>query len=554
MRALLAVYLLSLLLIGIGYIAIMPPFEGFDEPAHYASLRQVADTGTIPLYGRSFLPRDVVDYSGPVAYSTIAPPFDTGLVYPKFFAQPDLVACFVQDYRRPQPRPSFIPSAKPNWEAQHPPLYYLILAPVLRLIEPAAFVSQIFVLRLVSYLLALVGVFFALLALPSSGTSITARAAVTGFVLYPVMLPMFFPEFARIGNDSLCLLLAGITAFLLAKSLADERNIGWPVALGASLGLGLLSKAFFLPITFAIGVFLLLRLWRSRDDKASWRLQWRNDGIALALAVLIGGGWYLRDYLAYGDLSGSADAIRIAAEGGIWASLKQHHSLYTFARGVAVMIMTWVRVGSWSLVRMPLLLYAPLLLLVLMTIGGFVIRLRSTPLTRPEWLPVLLFASFGGGLLYHVIDTVAIGEGGTGGWYLHILTPWAAPALGLGVQAVVQRAWRRLLFFALVIYALLFQAMALWAQIALFTGCAVKGDDKSYVFSGHSFCVDQYASIFNRLSIIGWPWLAAIGFGGGLLCMVWLASQLLRWRWSCSSDAAGPALTIDSTRPAAEER
>jgi hypothetical protein len=152
-------YLLTLLLIGVGYIAIMPPFEGFDETAHFASLRQIADTGSIPLYGRSFLPQDVADYRGPVAYSTIAPPFDGGLVYAKFFAQPEMVARFVQDYRQPQPHPQFVPSLQINWEAQHPPLYYLMLAPVLRLIEPAAFVSQILVLRLISYLLALSGIF-----------------------------------------------------------------------------------------------------------------------------------------------------------------------------------------------------------------------------------------------------------------------------------------------------------------------------------------------------------------------------------------------------------
>jgi hypothetical protein len=169
-------------------------------------------------------------------------------------------------------------------------------------------------------------------------------------------------------------------------------------------------------------------------------------------------------------------------------------------------------------------------LLLIVTIGGFLKQLRSMPLTRPEWLPVLLFACFGGGLFIHVAEMVAIGGGGTGGWYLHILMPWVAPALGLGAYAILNREWQRQLLTALVIFAVLFQAMAIWAQIALFTGCAVKGDDKSYVFPGHLFCVDQYATVFDRLSIIGWPWLAAIGFGGGLLCVVWLALQFSQRR------------------------
>jgi hypothetical protein len=528
------VYLLSLLLIGVGYIAIMPPFEGFDETAHYASLRQIADTGTIPVFGRSFFPRDITGYQGPVGYNTAAPPYDNGPSYAKFFAQPDMVARFVQDYRRPQPHPSFVPSQQLNWEAQHPPLYYLLLAPVLRLAETAPFVSQIFALRLVSYLLALAGIVFALTAIPASSSSIEPRAAFTGFLLYPVMLPMFLPEFARIGNDSLCLLFAGMAAFSLAKGLNQERSAVWPVALGVSLGLGLLSKALFVPITFGIGVFLLLRLWRSRGDKESWLLQLRNSAISLALAVLIGGGWYLHDYLAYGEFSGDVGAILIAADGGIWASLKQHYSLFAFAHGLAVVIVTWIWAGTWSLAHMPPVLYSPLFLLLIMTIGGFVKRLAGTPLTQPEWLPVLLFASLGAGLLYHVIEMLALGGGGTGGWYLHILVPWVAPALGLGAEAVLKHTWRRQLFIVLVIYALAFQAMAIWAQITLFTGCAVKGDDKSYVFPGYAFCLDQYTTVFDRLSIIGWPWLAGSAFAGGVVCIIWLVSELIRPRWSSS--------------------
>ena len=43
-----------------------------------------------------------------------------------------------------------------------------------------------------------------------------------GFALYHAMLPMFFPEFARLGNDSLCLLLAGASAFSLVRALRPD--------------------------------------------------------------------------------------------------------------------------------------------------------------------------------------------------------------------------------------------------------------------------------------------------------------------------------------------
>jgi hypothetical protein len=342
-RVTVALYLLSLFLIGVGYMAIMPPFEGFDEPQHYASVRQIADTGTIPLFGKSYLPQDVADYEGPASYSSLNLLFDSELAYAKFFAQPRLVDRFVQDYRRPQPHTPFIPSAKPNWEAQHPPLYYVMLAPVLRLVETTPFVTQILILRLVSYLLALVGVFFGLQAIPAAGAFINPVAAMTGFLLYPVMLPMFFPEFTRIGNDSLCLLLAGLAAWCMTEGFANERNAGWPAALGVSLGLGLLTKAFFLPITFVIVVFLLLRCWRSGDETVR-RLRLRHGAIVLILAVLIGGGWYIYNFLVTGVLIGGDD--RVIRHGGFLAAVVQKMSVSDLVRGVVVTFITWIWGGN----------------------------------------------------------------------------------------------------------------------------------------------------------------------------------------------------------------
>ena len=61
------VYLLALLFIGIGYLAILPVFEGFDESAHFSSLREIADTDKNPVYGLSNMDEASGDYQGPRA-------------------------------------------------------------------------------------------------------------------------------------------------------------------------------------------------------------------------------------------------------------------------------------------------------------------------------------------------------------------------------------------------------------------------------------------------------------------------------------------------------
>jgi hypothetical protein len=40
--------LVGSLLIGLSFAALLPPFEGFDETAHYSSIEQIAETGKWP--------------------------------------------------------------------------------------------------------------------------------------------------------------------------------------------------------------------------------------------------------------------------------------------------------------------------------------------------------------------------------------------------------------------------------------------------------------------------------------------------------------------------
>ena len=43
--------LLGIYAFGLSDIALLPPFEGFDEPGHYSYLQQIAETGTWPRHG-----------------------------------------------------------------------------------------------------------------------------------------------------------------------------------------------------------------------------------------------------------------------------------------------------------------------------------------------------------------------------------------------------------------------------------------------------------------------------------------------------------------------
>ena len=147
--------------------------------------------------------------------------------------------------------------------------------------------------------------------------------------------------------------------------------------------------------------------------------------------------------------------------------------------------------------------------------SDFFVNLRNKPITSLAWLPVWLFALFGGALTYHVVVGIASdGNGNVPGWYLHVMMPWTAFAFGLGVVTIWGNRLGRMLLGLLVIYALIYHCMVFWSQLALFGGCAIKDEEKYYVFSGNFFCFDQLGQVVERIAVMGWPGLGLVGLMG----------------------------------------
>ncbi len=514
----------------------MPAFEGFDERAHFSSMRQIAATGTVPVLKKSYVDRAFAAYRGPrPSLNVFHPPYNEGLVYSTFFKNAELVSSYRPLYREEAFPSSFTPGTEYNWQAQHPPLYYLMMAPVVTFISGIPLVVQFFALRLLSYILALGGVFLGLMALPAA--PVRKNEAFAGYLLYPFIFPMFFPEFARLGNDSFCLFLVGLLAFLLARWKRDEGNLKRSLGIGLVLGLGLLTKAFFMPLTVGLAAFLAYRLWKDKERDALW-LRRRFNLLAMFYpALLMGGLWYVQRLSLGGDISGGIDSVLLAEKGGLLAGHLENFSVWGFLKGLFTTLTTFIWTGTQSLALVYWPLRLPLLALFLLVMGacGFLLSRR-----KPEdeaWLPAWLLAFLMAGFLYHIFVGLAInGVGQTPGWYLHILMPFTAPAVGAGLFALLRIRLLKPLVLGLVAYAFVFQAGALWSQFALFTGCAVKGDDMYYLFPNGAFCFDQARELFDRLGVLGYPRLAVWAFGAGILSA--MAAFVLRAEKEDSESAA----------------
>ena len=68
------------LFLGFSHIAFLPPWEGFDETAHFSYIQQIADTGSLPEPNRAKLSKNVEEYQSylPMPYASIPPFEDNG--------------------------------------------------------------------------------------------------------------------------------------------------------------------------------------------------------------------------------------------------------------------------------------------------------------------------------------------------------------------------------------------------------------------------------------------------------------------------------------------
>src|SRR5215218_10356142 len=92
----------AMVLAGMSQLLVLPPFEGFDETAHYSYIREIADTHAVPIFGRSTIASIVDDYRrwGPMPYNSVVP-FNQngGWTYETFAANSDAADHYVQRYR-----------------------------------------------------------------------------------------------------------------------------------------------------------------------------------------------------------------------------------------------------------------------------------------------------------------------------------------------------------------------------------------------------------------------------------------------------------------------
>src|SRR5436309_14669901 len=239
-----AVWLIFLIR-GVFYISFIPLWEGFDEWAHYARLQNVATTGDALASTTGRVSREVQ------ASLELAPmPWQGtgGLKHADSWRLPE-----GERKAREEKLPSLpaqwagdpAPVGERSYEAQQAPLYYWLLAPAYRLTSGLPLLTRVWLLRLLSLLIASsvvpLGFLVAREVLPDDRYALGVAALIAA-------MPELMMTVCHIANDSLAVAAGSLFLLLLLRWKRKPHSIGRAIALGMILGLALLTKAYFLAL------------------------------------------------------------------------------------------------------------------------------------------------------------------------------------------------------------------------------------------------------------------------------------------------------------------
>lgn len=276
---------------GVIFTFAFPAFSGHDEVAHYAYMRVLMEEGRLPLVP------DPYAFSEEYAAGE-DPEFDQ---IPDYFQryQRYTTADWWNDDTRVVRTVTYLDDYLPaGWiyTANHPPLYYLLMAPVWEITATQSEETQLHAFRLAAIPFGMLTVLFAYLTVRRLFPRDTFLAVtVPTFVAFQ---PQIAYEAAMLNNDIVAIATTSACLYLIVVGLQNRFTVGLCSWLGLALGLALLSKSTAVIVMPVIAIAMILRLgWRNI-------FEWVPKGaLVLGVAAIVSAPWYLYMLRTYGSIS-----------------------------------------------------------------------------------------------------------------------------------------------------------------------------------------------------------------------------------------------------------
>ena len=426
------------------YLSVFPPFEGWDEYQHLAYIAHLDETGTIPGY----------DSRVPLALRplVIAMPHSPwggeqvqewgALAYADYWNAP-----------APPDGTDRVSSSPRLYQAQHPPLAYVLALPIWRALKTAHSLEAIYAIRTMNLLLVAAALVLFAGALTRLVPSFGPRVAVLALVC---LHPLFFQNVARVANDALALAtgVAGISLLMLANG---RTLLSRGLLAAGCVAASIWSKQTGLTLIPALVLGLPLIGWV--HGVSAGRL-WRVTSVVGIVLLLLVAPLWLWSYQQYGAIVTTQESLELAARGSVVNAMATSFVNLDWAalvEGLFVPGRPWV--GGWSALEMhdtlaDLYKWCWGVLLTAAVVGGVVAMFRRA---RPVDSAASVLRTDGGaagglavcaavviftvlGMIHHALVSHAVfGRPMTNQWYFMMALPFSFVLLVRGLEAISRR-------------------------------------------------------------------------------------------------------------------
>lgn len=408
-----------------------PLFEGPDEAAHYNFVRYVQANHNLPdaaadSYGQF--------HQAPLYYLLIQP---IAILFP----DPD----FDRTALRENPNHAYDIARSGN---DNKNLYLHTRDEAFPYRTPTA--RAVHIMRLVSVLMGAITVWLAYRVTCFVWPEYPYRRILT--VAIVALWPQFIYLSSLLNNDNLMFLMGTLSLLLM---LQQQANPTWKRAtiLGLVLGAALLTKASMGLLAIPIGLATLID-----------RRLWKYAVLTVLLTVVIGGWWYVRNYISYGDWFGF-NAMFIAwpnqainPDGSPDFGIGLSRSVYAYSS-------VWARFGQGA-IAMPIWIYRVFDYLLIIAgiglIGRFIIAWKNRKTISLCIRQSVFIVTFALVWIGSIISAASVATAGNQGRYLFPgIVAWGM-ILALGIDTWFIRIRRSVATAIVCLGLLIVSSSALW--------------------------------------------------------------------------------------------
>jgi 4-amino-4-deoxy-L-arabinose transferase-like glycosyltransferase len=255
---------------------ITPPFQLPDEPAHYAYVQQLAETGTLPTSGESRYSQEELVALRDLHQNEVR-------WHPEFHAILNAAQQRTLEHDLAQPLARVGPGDA-GVAASQPPLYYALQTIPYALASSGSLLDRLALMRLLSALMAGLTALFSYLFVREALPGVAWAWVVGG--LGVAFLPLLGFMSGALNPDSMLFAVSAAVFFLLARGFRRGLTPGLAVAIGLTCAVGTLTKLNFLGLLPGVILGLIVLALRAARISRASAYRALALGVSIALAPL----------------------------------------------------------------------------------------------------------------------------------------------------------------------------------------------------------------------------------------------------------------------------